>query len=85
MGAPLCSPPSAQPSLSVPVLREGAVCFISPQPRPSPPDKGLRGGGGPEKLLTADNSLCWRPPPIAEGRGRLNSAPGYSEAPRGRA
>lgn len=28
--APLCSPPSAQPSLSVPVLREGGCVFYLP-------------------------------------------------------
>lgn len=54
-----CSPPS--PPFPVPASREGAACFISPQPRPSPPDEGLRAGGGPGKLLAADNSLyCQR-------------------------
>lgn len=48
----------------------GTVCFISPQPRPSPPDKGLQVGGGPEKLLATDNSLCCQPSAQRAGRGR---------------
>lgn len=46
----------------------GTVFYLPTAERPSPPDKGLRVGGGPEKLPATDNSLRASLPPGA-GRG----------------
>lgn len=74
-GVPFCSPPSAQPS-ALSTSPEGGGCqFLSPHNQdPHLQIKASEGEGAPEKLLAADNSLCWRPSPRAEGRERLNSA-----------
>lgn len=67
-------PLSAKPSFPVPVLREGDSGFISPQPRPSPPDKGLRGGEVLEScspLITV--SAASLPPGAGRGGGHGGS------------
>lgn len=67
-------PLSAKPSFLVPVLREGDSGFISPQPRPSPPDKGLRGGEVLEScspLITV--SAASLPPGAGRGGGHGGS------------